>query len=75
MPADRFAEGVDELVARYAALSPAAAAAIKHLTGRAFDTTRDAALADAVPLLQRCLADPHVADASAVWRARSAGRS
>ena len=75
VPAGRFAEGVDELVARYAALSPAAAAAIKHLTARAFDTTRDAALADAVPLLQRCLAAPHVADASAVWRARSAGRS
>ena len=53
VPAERFAEGVDELVARYTALSPAAAAAIKYLTGRAFDTTRDAALAEAVPLLQQ----------------------
>ncbi len=70
VPAERFAEGVDELVARYTALSPAAAAAIKHLTGRAFDTPRDAALAEAVPLLQQCLAAPDVATASAVWRAR-----
>jgi enoyl-CoA hydratase/carnithine racemase len=74
VPAERFAEGVDELVSRYAALSPAAVTAIKHLTGRAFDTTRDAALAEAVPLMRRCLAAPQVADASAVWRARS-GRS
>ena len=74
VPAERFAEGVDELVARYTALSPLAAAAIKYLTGRAFDTSRDAALAEAVPLLQQCLAAPDVATASAVWRARSAHR-
>jgi enoyl-CoA hydratase/carnithine racemase len=71
VPAERFASGVDELVTRYTALSPAAVTAIKHLTGRAFDTTRDAALADAVPLMQRCIAAPQVADASAAWRARS----
>jgi len=61
-------------VARYTALSPLATAAIKYLTGRAFDTTRDAALAEAVPLLQQCLTAPDVATASAVWRARSAHR-
>jgi enoyl-CoA hydratase/carnithine racemase len=74
VPAERFTEGVDELVARYTALSPLATAAIKYLTGRAFDTTRDAALAEAVPLLQQCLTAPDVATASAVWRARSAHR-
>ena len=36
-PRERFADGVAELVARYAALSPAAVVAIKRLTGRAFD--------------------------------------
>jgi enoyl-CoA hydratase/carnithine racemase len=71
VPAERFDDGVAELVERYAALSPAAVAAIKHLTGRAFDTTRDAALAEAVPLLGDCLAAPDVARASATWRARS----
>jgi enoyl-CoA hydratase/carnithine racemase len=71
VPAERFDDGVAELVARYAALSPAAVAAIKHLTGRAFDSTRDAALAEAVPLLAACLAAPDVAQASATWRARS----
>ena len=74
VPADRFDEGVDELVARYAALSPAAAAAIKHLTGRAFDMSRDEALAEAVPLLAQCLEAPDVAAASAVWRARNGDR-
>ena len=71
VPAERFDDGVAELVERYAALSPAAVAAIKHLTGRAFDTTRDVALAEAVPLLGDCLAAPDVARASATWRARS----
>jgi enoyl-CoA hydratase len=68
VPADRFAEGVDALVARYVALSPDAVAAIKYLTGRAFDMSRDAALAEAVPRLERCLATSHVAQANAVWR-------
>jgi enoyl-CoA hydratase len=68
VPAERFAEGVDELVARYVALSPNAVVAIKYLTGRAFDMSRDAAFAEAVPLLERCLAAPHVAQANAVWR-------
>ena len=68
VPADRFAEGVDALVARYVALSPDAVAAIKYLTGRAFEMSRDAALAEAVPLLERCLAAPHVAEANAAWR-------
>jgi enoyl-CoA hydratase/carnithine racemase len=66
------AEGVDELVARYVALSPNAVVAIKYLTGRAFDMSRDAAFAEAVPLLERCLAAPDVAAANAAWRARSA---
>ena len=73
VPAERFTEGVDELVARYAALSPVAVAAIKHLTARAFDLSRDAALAEAVPLLERCLAAPDVAAASAAWRAHRPG--
>jgi enoyl-CoA hydratase len=72
VPAERFAEGVDELVARYVALSPNAVVAIKYLTGRAFDMSRDAAFAEAVPLLERCLAAPDVAAASAAWRARPA---
>jgi enoyl-CoA hydratase len=72
--AERFTEEVDALVARYVALSPAAVVAIKHLTGRAFDTSRDAALAEALPLLAQCLAAPDVAVASAAWRARHAER-
>ena len=74
MPAERFDDGVDELVTRYTALSPAAVAAIKHLTGRAFDAPRDAVLADAIPLLAACLAAPDLAAASATWRARQGGR-
>jgi enoyl-CoA hydratase/carnithine racemase len=74
VPAERFAEGVDELVARYVALSPDAVAAIKYLTGRAFDVPRDTAFAEAVPLLERCLEAPQVEAASAVWRSRDRSR-
>ena len=66
--AERFPVGVDELVAHYVALSPAAVVAIKHLTARVFDVSRDTALTDAVTLLTRCLAAPDVAAASAAWR-------
>ena len=71
VPAERFADGVDELVAHYAALSPACAVAIKWLTARAFDAPRDDVRAEVLPLMQRCLAAPNVATASAVWQARA----
>lgn len=71
VPAERFADGVDDLVARYAALSPACVVAIKRLTARAFDAPRDTVLAETAPLLQRCLTDPHVAEGTAAWRGRS----
>lgn len=71
VPAERFADGVDELVAHYAALSPACAVAIKHLTARAFDAPRDEVRAEVLPLMQSCLAAPDVATASAVWQARA----
>ena len=61
VPAERFDDGVAELVARYAALSPAAVVAIKRLTGRAFDAPRDTVLAEALPLLAACLDAPDVA--------------
>jgi enoyl-CoA hydratase/carnithine racemase len=72
VPAERFADGVDELVARYAALSPGAVVAIKRLTVRAFDAPRDTVLAETVPLMQQCLPAPEVAAAGAAWRARAA---
>ena len=72
VPAERFAEGVDELVAHYAALSPASVvrssaygARVRHAARRRPRRGRPAAAA--------CLAAPDVATASAVWRAR-AGR-
>ena len=68
--AERFDEGVAELVARYAALSPAAVAAIKRLTARAFDAPRDAVLAEALPMLAACLAQPDVAAAGTAWTGR-----
>ncbi len=71
VPAERFADGVDELVAHYAALSPASVVAIKRLTARAFDAPRDTVLAEVLPLLAACLAAPDVASASAVWQARA----
>jgi enoyl-CoA hydratase len=73
VPAERFDDGVAELVAHYAALSPAAVVAIKRLTGRAFDAPRDTVLAEALPLLAACLDAPDVARASTAWRARQDG--
>jgi enoyl-CoA hydratase/carnithine racemase len=73
VPAERFDDGVDELVAHYAALSPAAVVAVKRLTGRAFDAPRDTVLAEALPLLDACLAAPDVAAAGAAWQARRNG--
>jgi enoyl-CoA hydratase len=73
VPAQRFDEGVAQLVARYAALSPAAVVAVKRLTARAFDAPRDTVLAEALPLLAACLAAPDVDAASAAWRARRSG--
>jgi enoyl-CoA hydratase/carnithine racemase len=74
VPADRFDDAVAELIAHYAALSPASVVAVKRLTARAFDAPRDEVLAEALPLLRACLAAPDVAEASAEWRARSSGR-
>jgi enoyl-CoA hydratase/carnithine racemase len=70
VPAERFADGADELVAHYAALSPTCALAIKRLTARAFDAPRDTVLAEVLPLLTDCLVTPDVATGSAAWRAR-----
>jgi enoyl-CoA hydratase/carnithine racemase len=70
VPAERFADGVDELVAHYAALSPACAIAIKRLTARAFDAPRDTLLADALPMLAGCLGAPDVVTGNAAWQAR-----
>ena len=54
VPAERFDDGIAELVARYAALSPAAVVVVKRLTGRAFDAPRDTVLAEALPSAGRC---------------------
>jgi hypothetical protein len=41
------------------------------LTARAFDAPRDTVLAEVLPLLAACLAEPDVASASALWQARA----
>jgi enoyl-CoA hydratase/carnithine racemase len=70
VPAERFADGVNELVMRYAALSPGCTSAIKHLTARAFDAPRDTVLAEALPLLATCLGAPDVVTGNAAWQGR-----
>jgi enoyl-CoA hydratase len=74
VPAERFEEGLAEILERYLAAPRAASIASKRLMRRALDAPLEAVYADSRPLLDECLASPEVAAASEAWRRRQIHR-
>ena len=74
VPAERFDEGLAEIVARYRAVPPTAAAASKRLMRLAFDAPLSAAVAEMPAFMARCLASPDAQAAADAWRQRRAAR-
>jgi enoyl-CoA hydratase/carnithine racemase len=75
VPAERFEEGLAEILERYLTAPRAASVASKRLMQRAFDAPLDAVYAESLPLLEECQASPEVATAAEAWRRRQAERA
>jgi enoyl-CoA hydratase/carnithine racemase len=72
VPAERFREGVEELVGRYLQASQPAAAAVKRLMHRdrePFDVVFD----DSLRMLRECLDSPDFAAGNEAWKQRRRG--
>ncbi len=74
VPAERFEEGLAEVVSLYLKVPRTAAIASKRLMQRAFQSSFDEALAEARELLAGCLASPEAAAAAAEWQVRKRQR-
>jgi enoyl-CoA hydratase len=74
MPAERFEEGLADILERYATAPHAASVASKRLMRRTFDAPFDTVYEASLPLLADCLASPEVAAAADAWRHRREGR-
>ena len=74
VPAERFEEGLAEILERYLTAPRAASIASKRLMRSTFDAPLDAVYAESLPLLDACRASPEVEAAAAAWRRRRAGR-
>ena len=70
VPAERFGEGVAEVLATYLDAPRTASAASKRLMGRAFDAPFETVYRESLPLLAECLASPEVESAREAWRRR-----
>jgi enoyl-CoA hydratase len=75
VPAERFEQGLADILERYLAAPRAASIASKRLMRRALDAPLDAVYAESLPLLEECQASPEVAAAAEAWRRRQAGRA
>lgn len=74
VPAERFEEGLAEILERYLTAPRAASIASKRLMRRAFDASFDTVYEESLPLLADCQTSPEVAAAAEAWRRRRAGR-
>ena len=74
VPAERFEEGVAEVLATYLDAPRTASAASKRLMGRALDAPFETVYRESLPLLAECLASSDVESARAAWLRRSAER-
>jgi enoyl-CoA hydratase len=74
VPAERFEEGLAELVELYLRAPHTAAVASKRLMRMSFEATLDEAYDASLPLLAECLASPEVEAAGEAWRRRRAER-
>jgi enoyl-CoA hydratase/carnithine racemase len=74
VPAERFADGVEALVAGYVAAPHTATIASKRLTARALEAPLETVYQEALPLLAECLASPEAAAAREAWRERRTSR-
>ena len=72
--AERFDDGLAEILAHYLAAPPTAAAAAKRLMRLAFDAPLSAAVTEMPALMARCLASPEAQAAAEAWRERRAAR-
>jgi enoyl-CoA hydratase len=72
--AERFEEGLAEILERYLTAPRAASIASKRLMRRAFDASFDTVHEESRPLLDDCLGSPEVAAAADAWRRRGADR-
>lgn len=70
VPAERFDEGVADLVARYLAAPHTALIASKRLTARSLDAPLSVVYEEALPWLQRCLTSPEAGSARESWGRR-----
>ena len=70
VPAERFEEGLEEIVATYLALPRVASIASKRLMDRAFEASFDEVFQASIPLMADCLASADVEQAGRVWRGR-----
>ncbi len=69
-PADKFEESAREIVARYVAVSPAAARATKRMMRSAFERDFQAVYAESLPLLEASRTSSDVLNAAAEWERR-----
>jgi enoyl-CoA hydratase/carnithine racemase len=69
VPAERFGEGVEEVVARYLRASSVAAAAVKRLMRRVRDDFEDV-FEDSMPMLRECLESADFAAGNEAWTRR-----
>lgn len=74
VPAKRFEEGVDKVLAAYLDAPRTASAASKRLMGRALDAPFEMVYRESLPLLAECLSSSDVESASEAWRGRRAQR-
>jgi enoyl-CoA hydratase/carnithine racemase len=74
VPAERFGEGVAEVLTTYLDAPRTASAASKRLMGRALDAPFETVYRESLPLLAECLASPDVESAREAWRRRGAER-
>ena len=74
VPAERFEEGLAEILERYLTAPRAASIASKRLMRRAFDAPLGVVYAESLPLLDECQASPEVAAAAEAWHRRQADR-
>ncbi|HEX2186405.1 MAG TPA: enoyl-CoA hydratase/isomerase family protein, partial [Chloroflexota bacterium] len=75
VPAERFEAGTAEVLQTYLQVPRMAARASKRLLRRAFEAPLDILAAEALPLLDECLASPDATLARKAWRERRAARS
>jgi enoyl-CoA hydratase/carnithine racemase len=74
VPAERWREGLAEIVGLYLRAPRSATIAAKRLMLRAFDADAETVYQESLPLIRECLASPEVEAAKVAWRQRKEAR-